>query len=248
MRSYLKFGIFAAALIAMSASIASAANLGIQINGDIEAGSRFLDWGPPGLVHPNGYPDGWHSGPDASWSDPNTDPTTSPVHSLKMPDASVASPFSEYRSFARNLSGVGSARVLTVSWKWNWDITGDVDDPNDVGAPPVFTGTIRISTSATGGSLDLGGAITDHFYFTDGSASSGGYDMFMTTIALGAADASYDIIFNTGDRTLGDANPAKFGLEGTMFVDDVSASIPEPASLLLLSISGLMVMGRRQRG
>jgi hypothetical protein len=255
MRSYLKFGMIAAALISLSAMTASAGDLGLVENGDMELESRFAPHGTPGVDHPNGYADAWHHDATASWSDPNVpDPTTSGIHSLKLPDASPVG-FSEMRSFAGDstccspggpggprtgtIPGIGDAgRILTVGWQWNWDITSD---PNHV-----FTGTIRISDTV-GAGLDLTGTITDHFFFTSG-ANSGGFQSFSTDIALSPTDSQFDIIFNTGNRTLDDADPGKFDVLGTLFVDDVFAELPEPASLLLLSISGLMVMTRRQRG
>ena len=47
----------------------------------------------------------------------------------------------------------------------------------------MFSATVRISKDPVGG-FDLGGAITDHVFLTDGSASSGGFQMFMTSIPL----------------------------------------------------------------
>jgi hypothetical protein len=108
------------------------------------------------------------------------------------------------------------------------------------------TATIRISDSV-GGGLDLP-ANTENFFFTNGSASSGGFVSELVSIPLASTAASWDIIFNTGDRSLAnDTDPGKLDAMGTLFVDDVHARLPEPASLLLLSISGLMVMGRRRR-
>ena len=220
------------ALLGMSATIALAGNLGSQINGDMEAESRFAPHGTPGVDHPNGYADGWHHSANSAWSNGTTDPVTSGAHSLFIPDT-LLSNHEEMRSFARGLSGVGNTgRTLDLSWNWNWDITSATGD--------LFSATVRVSTDPAGG-LDLAGPITDYVFFTDGTANSGGYQNFTTSIPLTAADASYDIIFRTRDNT-GDSSET-----GTLFVDDVSANIPEPTSLMLLSIGGLIAMGRRKR-
>jgi hypothetical protein len=189
--------------------------------------------------HPNGFADGWHLGGDSAWSNGTTDPTTSPVHSLWLPDTSPVG-WAEMRSFARFIPNVGTAgRTLDLNWNWDWAITSG----------QLFTATVRISDAATGAGLDLGGNITDHLFFTDGSLNSAGFKDFAASIPLSPTDASFDIIFNTGDRSLAnDTDPGKLDAIGTLFVDDVFANIPEPTSLLLLSIGGLLVMGRRQRG
>jgi hypothetical protein len=261
MRSYLNFCfvISAAALIGLSATIASAGNLGLVDNGDMELASRFSPHGTPGVDSPNGFADAWHHGGESEWSNDTTDPVTSGTHSLYLPDTLISG-WSEMRSFAGdsaccggdffgintgNIPDVGSAgRSLNVGWNWDWDITSG----------QVFSGTVRIST-VVGTGLDLsdGGDpnnITEYFFFTDGSANSGGFQNFATNIPLDPAAAQFDIIFNTGDRSLAnDSDPGKLDAMGTMFVDDVSVNlVPEPTSLLLLSISGLMLMGRRQRG
>jgi hypothetical protein len=276
MKSYLRalLGMTAAALFGLSAVTAWAGDLGLVENGDMETVNRFSPWGDPDDGDPNtpflgstptGRPDAWHHSADdvpAVWSDPTSfyggpHPTTSGIHALWLED-SLVSKEAESRSYAGdstccggdftgtrtgNLPLVGSAgRILTVGWEWDWDIT---NDPNQV-----FTGTVRISKIAgTGLDLTDGGDpnnITEHFFFT-GTGSSGGYASFSADIPLDAADAQFDIIFNTGDRTAGDFT-GRLNATGTLFVDDVSAVLPEPASLLLLSISGLMVMARRQRG
>jgi len=271
MKSYLRalLGMTAAALFGLSAVTAWAGDLGLVENGDMETVNRFSPWGDPDDGDPNtpfagstptGRPDAWHhSGDDvpAVWSDPTSfyggpHPTTSGIHALWLED-SLVSKEAESRSYAGDstccggdftgtrtgtIPGIGNAgRILTVSWNWDWDITSD---PNHV-----FTATIRISDTI-GGGLDLTGTITENFVFS-GTGSSGGYVSESVSIPLSPTDSQFDIIFNTGDRTAGDFT-GRLNATGTLFVDDVSAVLPEPASLLLLSISGLMVMTRRQRG
>ena len=238
MRSFLKiyFGMIAVAIMAL-ATTASAADLGIIPNGDMELESRFAPHGTPGVDNPNGYADAWHHSQFSSWSNGTTDPVVSPIHSLYIPDDAVAND-QEMRSFANGLPRVGDlGRVFNVTWNWNWNITSAIGDK--------FSATVRISKSAVGG-LDLGGAITDHVYLTDGSANSGGFQAFTASIPLAADDASYDIIFRTWDRVGGDNDRTETGV---MFVDDVSSYIPEPASMAILSLGGLglmLVRGRRR--
>ncbi len=252
MRSYLKFGMLAAALIGMSATNTLAGDLGLIVNGDMEVVSRFAPHGDPGTGDtPAGIPDGWHHSGHTGWSNPG-DPVLSPTHSLRLSDfagaiGGVFNPptvdptlgMEEGRSFATAIPGVGNlGRSLDLSWNWDWDITSGT----------VFTATVRISDAPVV-SFDLVGTITDHNFFTDGSASSGGFQTFLASIPLGPTDASFDIIYNTGDRSLNDPDPGKLDAIGSLFVDDVSAgTVPEPTSLLLLSFGGIMVMGRRQRG
>lgn len=272
MRSYLKFCFVmsAAALIGMSAMSALAGELGLVDNGDMEQVNRFSPWGDPddgtpdwAGSTPSGRPDAWHHSANSSavWSDPNAGhPTTSGVRALWLEDP-LLSEMAEFRSFAGdsaccggdfpgvntgNIPGVGNAgRSLDVGWNWNWDITSGT----------VFSGTVRIS-SVVGTGLDLsdGGDsnnITEYFFTTEpNTPSSNGYVSFSTNIPLDPAAAQFDIIFNTGERSLpNDTDPGRLDATGTMFVDDVFVNlIPEPASLLLLSIGGLMVMGRRRHG
>ena len=252
MRSFFKtvYSLSAVAMLAMLATTASAGDLGLVTNGDIELLTRFLDWGAPGVNLPNGTPDGWHGsvhvvpGNTAQWNTPGDGMHTSGVHSMMLTDTDpVASPFvmEEFRSFATPLTGVGNAsRVLDVKWNWKWDITSDPGH--------VFSADVRISKAPVV-SLDLVGAITDHFYLS-GSGNSGGFQAFLASIPLASDDQSFDIIFNTGNRSLNDPDPGKLDVVGTMFVDDVCATIPEPATMGLLGLAGLglTMAGRRRRG
>jgi hypothetical protein len=237
MRSFVRniFGLSAVAIIAIAATTAWAADLGIIANGDMELESRFAPHGTPGVDHPNGYADAWHHSQFSAWSNGTTDPTVSPIHSLYIPDTRVGD-HDEMRSFAAALPRVGDAgRVFDVKWNWNWDITSAAGD--------MFSATVRISKAAVGG-LDLGGAITDYLFLTDGSASSGGFQTFTTSIPLAADDASFDIIFRTRDN-VGDSSET-----GVLFVDDVCSFIPEPATMGLVGLGGLglMMVSRRRRG
>ncbi len=276
MRNYLKFCVVvsAAALIGMTATIASAGNLGLVDNGDMELVNRFAPWGDPDDGDPNwagstptGRPDAFHHSatPTAVWSDPNVPhPVTSGIHALWLEDSDpngALTSEAEFRSYAGdsgccvtptlpagdphntgNIPGGNPFRSLDVSWSWDYSIT---NDPNQV-----FTGTVRTS-SVVGTGLDLtdGGDpnnIVEYNFFT-GTGSSGGYVGFSVNIPIAADVRQFDIIFNTGDRTADDFD-GRLNATGTMFVDDVRVDlIPEPASLLLLSVAGVMVLGRRRR-
>jgi hypothetical protein len=245
MRNWLKFfyGLSAVAIVATAATTALAADLGIVTNGNIERESRFTPHGTPGVDSPYGVPDGWHhssaSAGTSGWNPTGDGMVTSGVHSLYHEDGLVGGHV-ENRSFARNLPAVGNlSRVLDLSWNWKWDITSLPTD--------VFSATVRISKNPAT-SLDLNGdpggtAITDHTFLT-GPGNSGGFLPFLASIPLAPDDRSFDIIFRSRDN-VGDVSEMGF-----MWVDDVSATVPEPATMGLLSLAGLglMMISRRRRG
>ena len=78
-------GMSAAAVVALGGTSASAGDLGLVQNGDMELESRFAPHGTPGEDTPAGIPDAWgHSG-HTGWSN-TVDPVLSGVHSLRLRD------------------------------------------------------------------------------------------------------------------------------------------------------------------
>jgi hypothetical protein len=243
MRNWWKFFCFlnAVAICAMVSSTALAGDLGIVRNGNVERESRFAPHGTPGEDHPNGYPDAWHHSANSAWSGVIGGPmSTSPTHSLYLPDDnSSGDGDEEHRSFATPLPAVGNlSRSLDLSWNWKWDITSLPTD--------VFSATVRISKGPVTG-LDLGGAITDHIFFTPASSSGGVFLPYSVSIPLAPDDRSFDIIFVTGDNT---AITAGSETEtGVMWVDDISGTVPEPTTMALLGLGSLSLLAlSRRRG
>ncbi len=80
--------VFAIAVVAIYATTASAGNLGLVDNGDIELESRFAPHGTPGVDSVTGFADAWHHSAtsDGMWSDPDIHPFTSFNHSLWLDD------------------------------------------------------------------------------------------------------------------------------------------------------------------
>ncbi len=245
MQSCLKFGMSAAAVIGLSATIALAGDLGLVINGDMEAESRFVPHGTPGVDTLNGVPDGWGHSANTGWSNGTTDPHMSGIHSLKLDDQSAFS-MEEGRSFVLALPRTSvEGDVIHLHWKWWNTITSNVTGTGDS-----FSATIRISEVTAGDSncCDLQANVTAATVLTSGTPD-GSLEEVWLSIPIPAAINTFDIIFNTGNRLLEDADPGKLGVTGTMFVDDVSATlwVPEPGSLLLMSIGGLIAIGCRRR-
>ncbi|MEX2169213.1 MAG: PEP-CTERM sorting domain-containing protein [Pirellulales bacterium] len=237
------FGVSALAIIATATTTVLAAPDSLLENSDIETITRFLPHGVPGTDVPldhNGFPDAWHHSANSQWNEPLDGMYTSGIHSLYLPDDRL-SDHEEMRSFATTIPG--DPGRLDLSWNWKWDITSAAGD--------TFSATVRTSTQPVNPtSFDLQGnndnpldiQIRDHLFLTDGSVSSGGFLPFLASIPLLATEQSFDVIFRTRDNT-GDSSE-----RGVLFVDDVCAIVPEPATMWLLGLGGLglMMVSRRR--
>jgi hypothetical protein len=248
-RSFVKmyFGVIAVAILAMAATTALAGDLGLVQNGDMELESRFTPHGTPGVDTLNGIPDGWGHSQNTGWNDTGDSMYVSAVHSMLMDDQS-ASGMEEGRSFVEDLGTTSVAGdVLHLHWNWKYDITSTATTAGDQMGVTVRTSPISAGAS---GCCDLVAGTEIALALTTGSTTSGLFEERWLEIPLPVGTQTFDIIFNSGNRSLNDSDPGKLDVTGEMWVDDVSATlwrVPEPGSLVLLSIGGVMVMGRRRR-
>ena len=265
MRSSMKMigGMSAVALIGLSGTIASAGDLGLVQNGDMELVSRFTPHGDPGTGDtPAGIPDAWgHSG-HTGWSNAG-DPVLSGVHSLRLSDfngaiGGIFNPplvdatlsMEEARSFVNVLPQTSAAGdTLHIHLNWAYDITSNATDTGDQ-----FGVVVRVSPApdipGVTSCCDLSGTnTTEAAVLTDAAVSTtnGAFIPVDIWINLPVGSNTFDIIFNTGNRSLADGDPGKFDVTGELFVDDVSATfVPEPASLALMGLGGLAALRRRR--
>lgn len=152
-----------------------------------------------------GRPGFWHGSLNAEWT---TETAVSPTHSLKLADDDPLR-FEEWRSFANTVTA-GSERVLQLRWFWKYDTTDE------------FHARLRLSTDAALG-VDLTNPSATYEFAVSGT--SAGFELFQTTIALPDNVRSFDLTFVTG----GEASAL-----GTLYVDDVSASIPPESAWRML--------------
>jgi len=210
MRRFLKHvgAISAVAMIAVAGRSASANDLGLILNGDVETPSRFV---AHRADHPNGFGDGWHHSTNAAWSNGTTDPAHSGIHSLWLPDDNAggqANIMAEMRLFSSPLPVFSPGYVMKLQWSWYYDITSGPDDQ--------FSGNIRLSEAPLIG-LDLVGldSLPTTNVFTTAASSGGVFETVTVDIPLPDTAKTFDIIFNTGRRD-GDMSET-----GMLFVDDI---------------------------
>ena len=138
----------------------------------------------------------WHGSSNAEWT---TEKAVSPTHSLELADEDALRS-EEWRSFANSIPA-GNERTLSLRWFWDYDTADD------------FRARLRLSTNAVSG-VDLTNASATYDIFVTGDSQ--GFEIFEMAIAIPDDIQSFDLTFITG----GAANAI-----GTLFIDDVSASI-----------------------
>lgn len=152
-------------------------------------------------AHPNiaNKPSFWHYSTLASWSD---DEALSPIHSLELVDNS-ATAAEEWRMYATDVPA-GEERSLQLRWFWKYDV--------DVGE---FRARLRLSNDAVA-SLDLTNPLIELEQNFTVSGEVADFEMFETTIVLPNGVQSLDLTFISGGA---------FAATGTIYIDDISASI-----------------------
>lgn len=151
----------------------------------------------------------WHGSLNAEWS---TEMAVSPTHSLKLADHDTLRS-EEWRSYANEIP-VESGRTLILRWYWQYETNDE------------FHARLRLSANPVSGvDLTSPSQVVDFVI----SGASGGFEVFETMIALPDTIRSFDLTFITG-------GPAD--ATGTLFIDDVSASIL-PASAFRMTESDL---------
>ena len=154
-------------------------------------------------AHPNNpnRPSFWHYSSNATWSD---DVALSPTHSLELVDNS-ATAAQEWRSYATDVPA-GEDRSFQLRWFWKYDVAAGGE----------FRARLRLSEDEVT-SLDLTNPIVELNFTVSGEVAD--FEMFETTIVLPDGVQSFDLTFISGGISGGAA------ATGTIFIDDISASI-----------------------
>lgn len=152
-----------------------------------------------------GRPAHWHGSLNAEWS---TETAVSPTHSLKLADDDILRT-EEWRSFANALPA-GSERMLQLRWFWDYDTTDE------------FHVRLRLSPDAAAG-VDLTNPTLTYDFIVSGN--SGGFELFETSLPIPDRIQSFDLTFITGGTA---------SATGTMFIDDVSASMLPASAFRML--------------
>jgi hypothetical protein len=138
----------------------------------------------------------WHGSLNAQWS---TAQALSPTHSLALSDDDP-SRSEEWRSFANEIPA-GTDRTLNLRWFWK----ADTDDD--------FLARLRLSDDEVLG-VDLTNPTASHVFTVTGSSDV--FELFEMTLPIPDGVNSFDLTFISG---------ATAGAVGTMFIDDISASL-----------------------
>jgi hypothetical protein len=148
----------------------------------------------------------WHGSTNAKWS---TAEAVSPTHSLEVTDTSL-SRAEEWRSFANEIPD-GNDRVLNLRWFWK----ADTDDE--------FTARLRLSGDEVLG-VDLTNAIESHLFSITGTSEE--FELFEMAIPIPDGIQSFDLTFMSGTTA---------GALGSLFIDDISASILPASQFIMLA-------------
>jgi hypothetical protein len=166
---------------------------------------RNADVDTASTSNPN-RPGFWHGSTNASWS---TAEAVSPTHSLEVTDTSVTRS-EEWRSFANPIPD-GTDRTLNLRWFWK----ADTDDE--------FIARLRLSGDEVLG-VDLTNTIESHFFAITGTSEE--FELFEAAIPIPDGIHSFDLTFISGSPV---------GALGSLFIDDISASILPTSAFLMFA-------------
>jgi hypothetical protein len=166
---------------------------------------RNADVDTASTSNPN-RPGFWHGSTNAKWS---TAEAVSPTHSLEVTDTSVTRS-EEWRSFANPIPD-GTDRTLNLRWFWK----ADTDDE--------FIARLRLSGDEVLG-VDLTNAIESHLFSITGTSEE--FELFEATIPIPDGIHSFDLTFISGTSV---------GALGSLFIDDISASILPMSAFLMFA-------------
>ncbi len=147
----------------------------------------------------------WHGSTNAKWS---TAEAVSPTHSLEVTDTSLTRS-EEWRSFANGIPE-GTDRILNLRWFWK----ANTDDD--------FIARLRLSGDQVSG-VDLTNPIASYQFLVSGTFEE--FELFEMAIPIADGIRSFDLTFISG------ASP---GALGSLFIDDISASILASSAFKML--------------